>query len=258
MTTHSVRSDSNFISLQDNKSVSFDLLLLDYFSPSAFPFSIPPPSFTDNYNSFSKVFSSEHRIKDLITLYRLNILQPLIPGLRKEGYTELDSTASTTTSGSGSGLASTPNNPNAGPSRGYYPDTGGPLGPYGGGVGGGGYGIPVPRLPNLPNQGGGGVGRIPNLGSIGSRDLDPLGGGIPGFPGMRPGGIGDGGGMFMGPDHPLFRERFGPDNGMGGMGGGGDGRRWGGDGWLPQGAVPPGARFDPIGPSVSIYTFSLL
>lgn len=49
--------------------------------------------------------------------------------------------------------------------------------------------------------------------------------------------------MMVGPDHPLFRERF---EGQQGVGGG----TWGGDGWLPQGAVPPGARFDPIGPAV--------
>ena len=51
--------------------------------------------------------------------------------------------------------------------------------------------------------------------------------------------------MFVGPDHPLFRERFGNDGRVGGD------RVWGGDGWLPQGAVPPGARFDPVGPAVS-------
>jgi proteasome inhibitor subunit 1 (PI31) len=56
--------------------------------------------------------------------------------------------------------------------------------------------------------------------------------------------------MFMGTDHPLFRERFGNDGGVGGNGGAGGGRLWGGDGWLPQGAVPPGARFDPVGPGV--------
>lgn len=55
----------------------------------------------------------------------------------------------------------------------------------------------------------------------------------------------------MGPNHPLFRERFGPDGRLGG-GGDGEGRVWGGDGWLPQGSVPPGARFDPIGPTVRL------
>ena len=49
--------------------------------------------------------------------------------------------------------------------------------------------------------------------------------------------------MFVGPDHPLFRERFGNNGGVGGN------RVWGGDGYLPPGAVPPGARFDPIGPA---------
>jgi proteasome inhibitor subunit 1 (PI31) len=48
--------------------------------------------------------------------------------------------------------------------------------------------------------------------------------------------------MFVGPDHPMFG-----DNGIGSrpsfMGGPG-----GRPPFLPPGAVPPGARFDPIGP----------
>lgn len=69
------------------------------------------------------------------------------------------------------------------------------------------------------------------------------------------GGLGGEGGMMVGPNHPLFRERFGQGGvgaeGIGGVGGGGGRGLWGGDGWLPHGAVPPGARFDPIGPAVS-------
>jgi hypothetical protein len=52
--------------------------------------------------------------------------------------------------------------------------------------------------------------------------------------------------MFMGPDHPLFRERFE------GNGNAEDRRRWGGDGFLPPIGAPPGARFDPVGPEVSL------
>lgn len=140
---------------------------------------------------------------------------------------------------SGSG-GSRPQEP-VGGRGGYYPDPGGPLGPFGGGRGGVPQGVPQGvRQPNpFPN--------------IGGSDLDPLGGRPPyfaGFPGRGGGGfggvggMGGGGGMMVGPDHPLFRERF---EGQQGVGGG----TWGGDGWLPQGAVPPGARFDPVGPAVS-------
>lgn len=228
-------------------------MLTDYFSASAFPFTAPPPSFTDN-NSFATVFSSPTRIKDLITLYRLNILQPLIPGLRKEGYTELDSTnssSSSTASGSGSGSGLNSNGNRAGGN--YLPDSGGPLGPYGGGVGGGGFGRPEPRSPNLPNIGGGRLPNLQNPYAIGSSDLDPLGGRIPQFPGFPGsngpnlggvGGGGDGGGMYMGPNHPLFRERFGEDGN--------------GNNGLPSNFAPPGARFDPIGPFVSLSSTFLL
>ena len=46
--------------------------------------------------------------------------------------------------------------------------------------------------------------------------------------------------MFVGPNHPIFNPGLG-----------GQGRRgpWGGDGFLPPLGAPPGARFDPVGPS---------
>ncbi|KAJ2780318.1 hypothetical protein GGI15_003577 [Coemansia interrupta] len=71
-------------------------------------------------------------------------------------------------------------------------------------------------------------GRRP-VGDIGSSDLDPLGRGAGG----------EGGGMVVGPGHPMFRRGYSPGAPLG------DGGRPMG---LPQGAVPPGARFDPIGP----------
>jgi len=55
---------------------------------------------------------------------------------------------------------------------------------------------------------------------------------------------------MMGRDE--FRERFGGDGTVRGrVGGQGEGRLWGGDGYLPPGGAPPGARFDPVGPGVS-------
>lgn len=88
--------------------------------------------------------------------------------------------------------------------------------------------------------------------SVGDVDLDPLAiapGLIPpGHFGPRSplgSGMHPGGGMFVGPEHPMFT------GGGGGFGGGvprpgplaGPGGQR-----LPPGAVPPGARFDPIMP----------
>ncbi|KAJ2490563.1 hypothetical protein IWW37_003024 [Coemansia sp. RSA 2050] len=79
-------------------------------------------------------------------------------------------------------------------------------------------------------------GAPPNPASVGCDDLNPLG---------HPfgSGVGEGGGMVVGPGHPMFRQ--------GGHGGGDDVGRpgtFGGPQALPPGAVPAGARFDPIGP----------
>ncbi|KAI8096097.1 PI31 proteasome regulator N-terminal-domain-containing protein [Thamnidium elegans] len=69
---------------------------------------------------------------------------------------------------------------------------------------------------------------------VGASDLNPLGGGL-----RLPGG--GNGGMFVGPDHPLFGNRgsSSQDDPSG---------LFGGPQSLPRGSVPPGARFDPIGP----------
>ncbi|KAJ1898241.1 hypothetical protein LPJ66_002877 [Kickxella alabastrina] len=71
--------------------------------------------------------------------------------------------------------------------------------------------------------------------NVGGDDLNPLG---PVFGGpMGIDGGNRGGGMVVGPDHPMFRQ------------GGGRGPILpGSPETLPPGAVPPGARFDPIGP----------
>ena len=48
-----------------------------------------------------------------------------------------------------------------------------------------------------------------------------------------------GGGMVMGPNHPIFGG-YGPGQPQG--------PSTGGIGRLPPGAIPPGARFDPVTP----------
>lgn len=73
--------------------------------------------------------------------------------------------------------------------------------------------------------------------TIGDVDLDPFAA----APGMLPPGLrlpGHPGGMIVGPDHPMFTQPFGQ----------GPSYIPGGNGRLPPGAVPPGARFDPIVP----------
>lgn len=221
----------------------------------------------DDVKSLQDAFATPARLNDFITLYRLNILQPLIPGLRKEGYSELPASTSSGQSSSSSASNSGRIGREGGP---YYPDTGGPLGvvptgPSGGEGRGDGrrppdYGGDHDPL-RVPGSGGRGSNH-PNPYDIGRSDLLPLGGMGGTFAGPLGGGIGGAGmgggnGMFMGRDHPLFRDRFVNDGGVGGgEPQGGAGRLWGGDGFLPPGAVPPGARFDPVGPGVSLSRLS--
>lgn len=258
----------------DSRSSTLDLATRDYFSPSAFPCALR--DLTDQ-----NPFAATHRFKDLVLLYRINIIQKLLPGLYKPGYEQVSAAAAAQSSGRASSSSSSPI-AGTGP---YLPDRGGPMGmfPPGGGGGGqgggGGAGRPPPsgpspappfpggtpddplRIPGSGGRGGIGGGAFP-LADIGRRDLDPLGGmggtfggpsgfgRLPGFGtggGLGGGGGDNGGGMFMGPDHPLFRERFGPDSDLAG---GRGGARWGGDGYLPPMGAPPGARFDPVGPMV--------
>lgn len=76
---------------------------------------------------------------------------------------------------------------------------------------------------------------------IGRDDLNPLGTrGVPPFGGASDAGS-EGGGMVVGPGHPLFRCEFDTR-------GAEDDSEFRDPSILPPGAVPPGARFDPIGP----------
>ncbi|KAJ8330350.1 hypothetical protein QVD99_007695 [Batrachochytrium dendrobatidis] len=84
---------------------------------------------------------------------------------------------------------------------------------------------------------------IPNRFGVGDVDLDPLAAApgmmnpIHGFPkGFGSGPMHPGGGMIVGPDHPMFNNPVNPLYSAGGSPG------------FPPGAVPPGARFDPVGP----------
>jgi hypothetical protein len=72
--------------------------------------------------------------------------------------------------------------------------------------------------------------------SVGRSDLDPFAA-APGVVGIGNGSVrSTGGGMYVGPDHPMFNEPPNPFFGSVGP------ERF------PPGAVPPGARFDPVMP----------
>lgn len=242
--------------VEDNKTATLEIPIADYTSASFFPYpaaeASSESSTTNNGSSASEPlvngFVSSSRVKDLLLLFKGKIIQKLIPGLRKDGYEESSSEQGAEASSSApraSQQQPPPRRPIYDPDEDFHPPAGG------GGVGG----VPMP-------------GRNPL--SVGDRDLLPLGGmqppGAGGSGGFGPpplfgggaggglGGMGGGGGMFVGPDDPIFRDRFGQGGGGGGGGGGGVGPGgqprgpWGGDGFLPPGAVPPGARFDPVGP----------
>lgn len=225
------------INPQDNKTATLDLPIGDYFSPSFFPY---PSSTSGSGASRSSEplvngFISSSRLSDLVVAFKTQIVQKLIPGLRKDGYEE---SAGTETTGQSSSSSRDTRESRAPPSD---PQSRVPRPPF----------FDDAEDPTFPGPMGG---RNPLI--IGDRDLDPLGGGPlampprfgggsfgppPLFPGGQP-GRDPGGGMFVGPDHPMFRDRFQNPSGPG------PGGPWGGDGYLPPGGAPPGARFDPITP----------
>ncbi|CAG8468535.1 12466_t:CDS:10 [Ambispora gerdemannii] len=203
--------------VEDNKTFTMEVLTDDYTSPSFFPYT------AQSSEPLINGFISQSRLNDLITLYKINVIQNLIPNLNKPGYEESTPTRTSTFA------RAEPRTPNQQPE----------VDP-----------LRIPPRPTVPfHQPDYGMpyGRFDNPFSVGRDDLDPLGSnpiiGPPRFGGYGPpplGGFGPsrGGGMFVGPDHPMFDPRR--------FGGGREPP--GGPQTLPRGAVPPGARFDPIGP----------
>ncbi|RXK40086.1 hypothetical protein M231_02543 [Tremella mesenterica] len=195
---------------EDGAPYSLSFVLGSIVTPPAFP--IPSTATSSGSSSSSSSpeapakslgFASIASVKDFIDKYKKDVIARILPGLQKDGYSD------TTTSGSN------PRNPPAQtqPSRDPLPANPSPLlDPL--------YPNRIPYQPNNPA-------------SVGRRDLDPLSS-------MQPPGMfnpsGDGGGMYVDFNHPLF-----------------DGRRRGldpdlvGPGGLMQ---PPGARWDPVGPGM--------
>ncbi|RYP73644.1 hypothetical protein DL771_003532 [Monosporascus sp. 5C6A] len=250
------------LAVQDERIARLEIIIRDFVSNAALPVRITPARENDNAGGgpeedrsdlcrkLRDVMISESRVADLAALIKINIIQKLLPSLQKEGYEE-ESPDDRAARDDADDFARRPPRqpampePLPRPAQPYPFDD--PLNP------------PPPRNPvpagdfpppgfedpydiNRPprGSGGGGIpqpGRTP-FGNIGEDDLNPpplgphdpfrpgagrWGGGLP-----RPGG---GRGMHPTFDDPLF----------GGPGGGA-----GGDDFDPQ--VPPGARYDPLGP----------
>jgi proteasome inhibitor subunit 1 (PI31) len=202
----------NLILLQGEKAASLDFATADFTSDSFFPHDRSASDAAPLIHGFI----ASNRVSDLMIQVKYKIIQKLVPGLRKEGYTEVPEEEAPTTAS-----ASQPRNAQPPPAR------------------------PQPQAPpERPEYAQQPYSHIPpqNPLEIGRRDLDPFAGVANPFapPPLFPGAGGDG--MFVGPDHPIF-------GGRGGQGRGGPPQGpWGGDGFLPPMGAPPGARFDPVGP----------
>ncbi|KAL8931902.1 MAG: hypothetical protein Q9211_006661 [Gyalolechia sp. 1 TL-2023] len=247
----------NALGIGDDKVYTIEVAIKDYLSPSSFPWTATNPSSSsntdeeslvtkDNEHKLTACFISAGRMTDLAAMLKLQIIQRLAPGLRKEGYEESAHAASTTTSEDRQreppperggrdprpeGYDPLREYPPAAHPRPYHgPLAAEPRRPYPAGD------FPPPgfedefEMNRPPGRGPFGGDRRPL--NIGERDLyppglgphDPLQGG-PGFGGLGGGG---GGGMHPTFDDPLFA-------GNSGVGGG-------------AGRAPPGARYDPVGP----------
>lgn len=235
----------NGIGLGDDKVHTMDFPIKDFFSESSFPYTASPSKSQDeNARAIQDLFISAGRITDLGSLLKIQIIQKLAPGLRKEGYEE------TTTEEQGRPRGSrgsrdrettpTPPDPLRNPRLAgrapprpidYPPDHR----PYPAGD------FPPPGFDDeyeinrsWPRGNIGGPERRPL--NIGERDLYPpgLGPNDPFRPlagGFAPGGGGTGrGGMHPTFDDPLFAGA----------------NRGGPRGYDPR--APPGARYDPVGP----------
>ena len=229
------------MALGDDRTTSFDVPVKDYISDSSLPLAISADASEDDAKKkLQDVFISTGRLGDFASLFKLKVIQKLAPGLQKEGYE--DSRAEHNRAegperdqqprGEGREPRRPPNNEPEPARPSPFDD---PLR------------LP-PRNPNRPlpepipgfedeyeiNAPPYGLRDDRFPAGIGHNDLYPpdlgphdplrphLGGGIP-----RPGGFG--GGMHPTFDDPLFAGQ--------GQGGGND----------PMN--PPGARYDPVGPS---------
>lgn len=76
----------NGIGLGDDKVHSLDFLIRDFISESSFPLTLASGDDDKHLGSLQDCFISTGRITDLGSLFKLQIIQKLAPGLHKEGY----------------------------------------------------------------------------------------------------------------------------------------------------------------------------
>ncbi|KAF7947986.1 hypothetical protein EAE96_009055 [Botrytis aclada] len=246
------------IGLGDEKITRLEITAKDYISTSALPLRIP---FTNDQEDRSnlesrlrEIFVSPPRIADLASLFKINIIQRLIPSLQKEGYEDSQRGA-----GEGAGEASRVHdereeaqarrNPLPNPIN--DPRLPAPARPYP-------YNDPLADPPRRPIP----AGDFPPPGfddeldlnrlrradprgtispfNIGHDDLHPAGlGPNDPFPGSFTGGAGSRGLGGVGGMHPTFDDPLFAGQGQ---------RLGGGRGGAFNPQAPPGARYDPLGP----------
>lgn len=196
------------VALQGTKTSTMEVVLSDFLSTAFWPY---PRAEGGEVEPLVNGYIGSSRLTDLVGAFKAQILQQLVPGLRKDGYVEEENRSSSQPSRPSPAEGARP--------RPTFPQNQDPA--------------TYPSQPPFRN---------PLI--IGDRDLDPLGGSPLAMPPRFGGGSGggftppplfpggdSGGGMLVGPNHPMFRDRFPANTG------------------LPPGAVPPGARFDPIYPA---------
>ncbi|KDR83591.1 hypothetical protein GALMADRAFT_85916 [Galerina marginata CBS 339.88] len=165
------RAIINAIALESDKVATLDIATDDFTSPSFYPYNLDAPG--SDVRPLVHGFISSNRVSDFLSQFKLKIVQKLVPGLRKDGYTE-------ETGPSASSSANTPPRDPVVPRPRPRPPPDAPDHfPY----------LPRPEFPRNPLE-------------IGRRDLDPF----PTNPfapaSLFPPGSGDG--MFVGPEHPIF------------------------------------------------------
>jgi hypothetical protein len=222
------------VALPDDKTASFEVKVQDYVSDG----SIKESASTSDINSAIKnVFISPGRVVDLGSLFKVNIIQKLAPGISKEGYEE---TSTTTMEQPRRHDETRP--PQRDPLRDDRPE---PARPYP-------FDDPLAAPPRRPVP----PGDFPPPDFEDEYEMNRPPRGLPGYGGRRPLNIGERD-LYppgLGPHDPL---RMGPGGGgLGGGGGGGgmhptfDDPLFGGQGegqtYDPR--APPGARYDPVGP----------
>jgi len=240
------------IGLGDERISRFEITAKDYISSSALPLRITLTESGEEDRSnlkprLQEVFISESRIKDLASLFKITIIQKLMPGLHKEGYEETAADAGTSErervrdaredehARRGPRVDPLRADPLPQPARPYPFDD------------------PLAAPPRRP------VGDFPPPGFEDEYEINrPPRGGVPGFPRRSPFNIGhdDLNPPGLGPNDPLRGSFVGGGGLARPLGGGGmhptfddplfGGQGGQGGGFDPQ--APPGARYDPVGP----------